>query len=88
MVQLWATLGMVEPRQTPQALRDVGFPETVHVETGRDCANAGTDEKIALIARIESLRERTPEPTPSQAGLEAPPEPITPPRHQFRQGEV
>lgn len=88
MVQLWATLGMVEPRPTPQALRDIGFPETVHVESGRDRANAGSDEKIALITRIESLRERTAEPAPFAAGLEAPPEPTTPPRHQFRQGEV
>jgi hypothetical protein len=87
MVRLWATLGVVEPRPTPQALRDSGFPETVHVETGRDRANAGSDEKIALIIRIEALQEKTAEPA-TFAGVEAPPAPPTPPRHRFRQGEV
>lgn len=87
MVRLWATLGVVEPTATPEALRDCGFPQTSHVEMGRDRANAGSDEKIALITRIEALQEKIVEPT-IFAGLETPPDAPTPPRRRFRQGEI
>ncbi|MGY3034178.1 hypothetical protein ACVIIV_003348 [Bradyrhizobium sp. USDA 4354] len=45
MAQLWATLGMVEPRQTPQALRDVGFPEQ-------------STWRLAAIARMPAPNEK------------------------------
>ena len=85
MVRLWATLGVVEPVATPQILRDLGFPETCHVETGRDRRNAGSDEKVTLIALIEALRG--PAALADDLGMVPPAAPV-PPRHRFRQGEV
>jgi hypothetical protein len=86
MVNLWATLGIVEPASAPQVLKDAGFPKTAHVESGRDSANAGSDEKTAFIALAEGLRDKAAA-SDAEAGRQAPVI-ATPPRHRFRQGEI
>ncbi|WP_245272817.1 LodA/GoxA family CTQ-dependent oxidase [Microvirga lotononidis] len=89
MVRLWATLGVLEPRPTPDWLVQTGFPTEVHLETGRDDANPGTDQKPKLVAIIEALAGDVTPPTiaaPSEGP--AGPQVHVPPRHRFRQGEI
>ncbi|WP_164822135.1 LodA/GoxA family CTQ-dependent oxidase [Sinorhizobium medicae] len=85
MVQQWNTLGVIEPVRTTAVLQSAGFPQTMHVETGRDNVNAGSDEKRALIALIESLSGDIDLRATAGAVPETPP---IPPRRSFRQGEV
>ncbi|RAI02317.1 hypothetical protein DLJ53_13205 [Acuticoccus sediminis] len=85
MVALWQTLGVVEPVAAPRALVGDGFPGVLHVEVGRDRRNAGSDPKIDFVDAVEGLVGEAPV---VEAAGPAPAEPVVPPRHRFRQGEV
>jgi hypothetical protein len=86
MVQEWWMLGMVLPRDTPAHLRAVGLPSTVHVESGRHPSNAGSNDKVKLIAAIERVGLPVPPGVealgPAQLGQGLPP------RRSYHRGEV
>lgn len=87
MVRLWATLGVLEPRPAPDWLVRAGFPAEAYIETGRDEANPGSDQKPKLVATIEALAGDVAPPAEPAEGLTAPLAHV-PPRHRFRQGEI
>ncbi len=86
MVQEWWMLGTILPRDTPAHLRNLGFPATSHIETGRHPSYAGSNEKLKLLERIERIG--SPVSWDDTAHGPGPFEEKKPPHRAYHRGEV
>lgn len=55
MAERWDKLGVVAPRKTSAAVRKLGYPEVMHVETEREEAYEQEDYTRHLVQKVESL---------------------------------